>query len=162
MKNKEEQLLYWREWRKKNRNKCIEATKKWKKNNPEKVRIWLEKNREKRNLQAIERRKKNPEKFRLAKLKFRRIHHDRLITEERNKRIDVIKKYGGTCICCGETQIAFLALDHIKGGGNKHRREVGRKMYLWAIKNNYPKILQVLCHNCNQAKHIYGKCPHKK
>lgn len=162
MKTKEEKLLYWREWRKKNRSKCIEATKRWRENNPEKVKDWEDKNRKRRNELAKERRRKNPEKFREAKRLFRERHHERLILEERTVRINVIKQYGGRCSCCGESEIAFLALDHINGGGNKHRQEVGRKMYLWARKNNYPKILQVLCHNCNQAKHIYGKCPHKK
>lgn len=162
MKTKEEQLLYWKQWREKNRKSCIERTKKWRERNPEKVKLWVDKNREKINKRAKERRRENPDKYKLAKLKFRTIHHDRLILEERIKRMNVIIKYGGSCVCCGENEIAFLALDHIQGGGNKHRKEVGRKMYLWAIKNNYPPILQVLCHNCNQAKHIYGKCPHKK
>ena len=32
----------------------------------------------------------------------------------------------------------------------------------WIIKNNFPKGFQILCHNCNSAKAVYGKCPHEK
>jgi hypothetical protein len=50
----------------------------------------------------------------------------------------------------------YLQLDHIDGGGDKHRRSIfGRKqgaMSKWARKNNFPKILQLLCANCHQAK----------
>lgn len=70
------------------------------------------------------------------------------------------------CQCCGETTIQFLAIDHINGGGNRHRREVvggsGAYVYSWLKKNNYPDGFQVLCNNCNQAKSNYGKCPHEK
>lgn len=86
--------------------------------------------------------------------------------KEYNKKIryECLSYYGGNppkCACCGETEIAFLALDHINGGGNKHRREVGRSITYWAFHNNFPKGLQVLCHNCNMAKHHLGTCPHK-
>src|ERR1035437_3095968 len=33
--------------------------------------------------------------------------------------------YGGTCICCGETNLHFLSFDHINGGGGKERRALG-------------------------------------
>ena len=32
----------------------------------------------------------------------------------------------------------------------------------WIKKNNFPKGFQILCHNCNVAKGIYGECPHEK
>lgn len=77
-------------------------------------------------------------------------------------RTEVIKHYGGKCICCGEDRIPFLALDHIEGNGNKHRKLIKTTaMTYWARKNNYPPIFQVLCHNCNMAKHYQGICPHK-
>ena len=75
--------------------------------------------------------------------------------------------YGGnppTCACCGESAIEFLCMDHINGGGEKHRKEVGAgvKLYRWLIKNNYPEGFRVLCHNCNSALGFYGYCPHHK
>ena len=77
------------------------------------------------------------------------------------------------CWCCEESHIEFLALDHIAG-----RKEMDSESGLvklgysssmvktvlsnWIIKNNFPKGFQILCHNCNQAKAVYGKCPHEK
>ncbi len=74
---------------------------------------------------------------------------------------EVMDKYGGKCKCCGEKELVFLTIDHINGGGNKHRKIIGKNIYVWLKKNNYPKGFQVLCWNCNAAKHILGKCPHK-
>jgi hypothetical protein len=57
----------------------------------------------------------------------------------------------------------FLCIDHINGGGSKHRRE-GKfpSMYQWLKTHNFPEGFQVLCHNCNMAKFIYGVCPHRE
>jgi len=65
------------------------------------------------------------------------------------------------CQCCGEDHIEFLAIDHINNDGAAHRRRVGRGIYHWLVKNNFPPGFQVLCHNCNFAKSAYGTCPHK-
>ena len=80
------------------------------------------------------------------------------------QRLEVIKYYGGRCSCCGESDPCFLAIDHINGGGNKHRKSLGQAHCItprWYIKNNFPKGFQVLCHNCNMAKGLYGRCPHE-
>ena len=73
------------------------------------------------------------------------------------------------CVCCGESYYEFLAVDHIEGGGNSHRKSLSKTnsvhygdLYNWLIKNNFPKGFQILCHNCNLAKGFYGSCPHKK
>lgn len=63
------------------------------------------------------------------------------------------------CACCGETILEFLSLDHIHGGGNKHKREV-RHVYIWIVRHNFPEGFRVLCHNCNQSLGAYGYCPH--
>lgn len=82
-------------------------------------------------------------------------------------KADTMAAYGGHCVCCGETGIAFLTIDHIYGGGNIERREkfngvAGKAFYLWLKRNDYPKEnYQILCHNCNQAKSICGVCPHQ-
>lgn len=87
-------------------------------------------------------------------------------TRERNKcmREEVLAAYGNRCACCGETEPHFLSLDHVNGGGNAHRREVGmsQSIYRWAKKNDYPLTLQILCFNCNLAKGFYGICPHQE
>ncbi len=78
----------------------------------------------------------------------------------------VYAAYGGyICQCCGVTEPSFLSLDHIEGNGGKHRKAVGGNgpvMHAWIIKNNFPPIFQVLCMNCNLARHLNGGiCPHK-
>ena len=83
--------------------------------------------------------------------------------EYRNRvRKEVIEKYGGKCNCCGESNLVFLAMDHIDGGGGKHLKQIKNHISFWLRKNNYPIGFQVLCHNCNMAKHILGVCPHVK
>ena len=39
--------------------------------------------------------------------------------------------------------------------------ELTPSLYKW-IKENVPRDLQILCHNCNAAKQIYGICPHSR
>src|SRR6267378_97820 len=80
----------------------------------------------------------------------------------------VFYAYGGyICACCGETEKRFLSIDHIDGGGNKHRKETGMKsgseFYIWLRLQNYPAGYQVLCYNCNLGKrHNNNVCPHKE
>lgn len=79
-------------------------------------------------------------------------------------RQTVLNHYGAKCVCCGETVKQFLTIDHINGGGNQHRKEVGsgRNMMVWIIKNNFPKDFQILCFNCNCGRQLNkGICPHK-
>ena len=74
----------------------------------------------------------------------------------------VIKKYGGSCICCSENIICFLAIDHIDGGGNKHIKSVG-KLYNWLVRKDFPPGFQTLCFNCNTGKQKNkGICPKHK
>lgn len=83
-------------------------------------------------------------------------------------RVDVLNAYSNDdpkCICCGEKEIKFLALDHINNDGKKDRKEFGwgNAFYFYLRKHNYPDKhkYQILCHNCNMAKQFYGSCPHK-
>lgn len=82
------------------------------------------------------------------------------------RKVAVIERYGGKCACCGETEPAFLAIDHINGQGNAHRREMGNRggqsFYLWLKREGYPEGYRVLCHNCNMARSILGICPHRR
>lgn len=74
-----------------------------------------------------------------------------------HNKIKVINAYGGKCKSCGESAIEFLVIDHIKNGGNEHRRELGGTSYLyrWLIQNNFPQDdFQALCYNCNIIKEI--------
>jgi hypothetical protein len=83
------------------------------------------------------------------------------------QRMKVLRHYGGespACACCGESELAFLAVDHIDGGGNQHAKEIGgagSNLIRWLIDHDYPDGFQILCHNCNVAKSILGACPHQ-
>lgn len=81
------------------------------------------------------------------------------------KRLAVISHYGGKCACCGETNLEFLTVDHIDGGGREHRKEIGdssEMLVSWLIKNDFPPGFQILCSNCNLSKYIGGVCVHRR
>lgn len=81
-------------------------------------------------------------------------------------KIQTMNAYGGPiCKCCGENEIKFLAIDHIDGGGNKHRKQIGsggNVLLADLRKRGFPGGFQVLCWNCNWGKHVNGGiCPHE-
>ena len=137
IKDREKYNAYQRKWSKKNKDKRLKAQTKWRHANPEKVKL-----QNKRSVPNVRKRR----------------HRDSLI---------VLKHYGGDipkCKCCEETELMFLTIDHINGGGRKHRIETKNYgLKRWIIKNKFPKEFQILCMNCNLGKHLNnGLCPHKK
>lgn len=117
------------------------------------VSIWRKNNKEKVNAYRKVYVAKYPEKI---KEKGRRNSK----VKRKRQREKILNAYGGTCVCCGETEAKFLAVDHIFSDGKEHRKEIG-DFYGWLIQNNFPKDrFQLLCHNCNLAKEFYGECPH--
>jgi hypothetical protein len=100
---------------------------------------------------------------------IRKVENARNLDRRRREKDAVFAAYGGyVCACCGETEKAFLTLDHLNNDGNKHRKQVagrtsgaGAWTYAWAIKNRFPPVFQVLCMNCNWGKRVNGVCPHK-
>jgi hypothetical protein len=111
----------------------------------------------KRNLEVDKKwRDKNKEKLRKLNKKYSKNYRDKL------KNL-VLEHYGKKCACCGESNIKFLTIDHINGGGTKHRKKINTQINYWLVKNNFPKGFQTLCFNCNWGKHINGGiCPHKE
>jgi hypothetical protein len=101
---------------------------------------------------------------------YREVNKERFKVRNKEYRLKMrmmaFEKYGGAiCSCCGEKEIAFLALDHIDGGGTQQRKILkgGSAIYHWVYKNNYPEGFRVLCHNCNWGIHVNnGICPHKR
>jgi hypothetical protein len=83
-------------------------------------------------------------------------------------KVQVVDAYGGRCACCGETEIAFLSVDHIHGGGNKHRRSLDKRygfggIYEWLRDQGFPKDeFRILCMNCQIATRYGRECPHQK
>jgi hypothetical protein len=113
---------------------------------------------------------------------YYKANQDRILEGVRNRRkkyrLEALQHYsGGTpkCSCngCTETHIEFLTIDHIGGGGSKHRRELsspgrqnqrspgGLAFYYWLRNNNYPEGFRVLCWNCNCSRGLHGYCPHE-
>lgn len=84
-------------------------------------------------------------------------------------RLETMKAYGGKCSCCGESEPAFLTIDHEEGGGNIHREEVvgskrrgGTRFYAWLKKQGWPAGFRVRCWNCNSGAALNGGiCPHE-
>lgn len=82
--------------------------------------------------------------------------------EATRAKIEGIAHYGGKCSCpsCGETQLEFLTLEHLRGRDKTKKRRTGKLAWLEAKRAGYPDDFTVLCFNCNCAKGIYGTCPH--
>lgn len=79
---------------------------------------------------------------------------------QRKARNKVIEAYGGKCTCCGEPRNHFLSLEHVNGGGRKHRQSLGNKqLWFYILKEGCPKDkYTILCFNCNLARGFYGYC----
>lgn len=119
---------------------------------------------------------KNPNKFTEKSKKWRKDNPEKQ-KEIKTKAILKIKKEAFSllgvnppkCECCGEKEINFLCIDHIKNDGNKERQELklrGGSDFYRFIRNKYNPALerkyQILCFNCNNGKRINkGICPHK-
>lgn len=151
---------------------CITCVKEYRINNIEKFReydrINYLKNGDKVRQKSKDYRKNNQEKCRLRDKKYRQDNLEYLNEYDRKRTKDeklaVIKNYGGKCVCCGENKFEFLTIDHVNGGGNKHRKKMGiagNSFYKWLRKLNYPKDeYRLLCMNCNSSLGWYGYCPH--
>lgn len=95
---------------------------------------------------------------------FCKARKERNIRDKKN----AIEHYGGVppkCACCGERHVEFLTIDHIHGGGTKHRRQLvhgSGATYRWLRDQNWPSGFRVLCINCNYSRGLFGYCPHEK
>lgn len=67
-------------------------------------------------------------------------------------REQVLEQYDRRCGVCGfDKDVRILQLDHINGGGNQERREIGtRGIRRKALE--HPELYQLLCPNCNWTK----------
>ncbi len=67
-----------------------------------------------------------------------------------------------SCACCGETEYFFLTIDHINGGGHRHRLTMPGGGLIFRLKrDNFPPGYRILCYNCNCVRGHYPKCPHE-
>lgn len=79
------------------------------------------------------------------------------LSQQRVRR-EVLTYYGnGKCACvrCGESRLACLSIDHIKGGGHRHLVKLGKsgsQFIYWLRQQGFPKGYQTLCMNCQCVK----------
>jgi len=145
----EERREYYKRYYQKNRERILKRMKEYRRRNLERLRAYdRERYWKKRRLQRMEYERK-----RRFQMKYTVLRH--------YSKSDI-----PFCECCGEKRIEFLTIDHILGGGNKHRKQLGtgkgsKGFYKWLIENNFPDGYRVLCFNCNTALASYGYCPHK-
>lgn len=153
-KYKHQVITYYREWRKKNRNKLNRKARARYHKDPEKEMRrhakWVEANRDRLNAYCRANRLKHKEKINRSAKAYRAKAKD-----------EVFRHYGGyKCACCGESNRKFLTMDHmVKGTHGKYER---KQLCIWIKQHNFPPHFQVLCYNCNLGRDKNnGVCPHK-
>ncbi len=84
------------------------------------------------------------------------------------QKVDILTHYGGgkcACVKCGFDDIRALTIDHINGGGNRHRNSLCMPFYQWLVDNDFPLGYRTLCMNCQfivkaqLSRHRYIKRP---
>ena len=132
-------------------------------------RLWELAHREERNAQKRAARKAQPEKAKARDRAYNQAHRKQRKAYNQAHtqalKLEVFKAYGGAeCLCCHETMLEFLTLDHIANDGAEHRRQSvgkGSAFYHWLKQQGYPPGIRVLCFNCNCALGLFGYCPHR-
>ncbi len=163
---------YKKQYQTKNKDKIKQKKHEDYLKNKESLKIYRKQYREK-NKAKIKQRKyayylKNREsiiKKNSIYVKINRLQHNARGTKAKNKlKREVFSHYCGGEARCQECKqiddLGLLTIDHINGGGNKHRREIGKrncggyKIYQWLKRNSYPEGFQVLCFNCQFKKKL--------
>ena len=92
------------------------------------------------------------------------------------RKLRIFAALGGQCVVCHESDMAFLVVDHIAGGGRAQRRILGGGTpgFYREVERSGPDVTlyAILCHNCNHRKSLseragtrkqcsceYGDCP---
>lgn len=95
---------------------------------------------------------------RLSKRKSRARLKERVLTRYSPK--------GGLGCCwaeCDWVDIRALSLDHLKGGGTRHRKDIGvGEMYGWIVRKGYPRGYQTLCMNHQFVKKAENNEDHRR
>lgn len=111
----------------------------------------------------------NKERSIARNLEWRESNWDKVLEANRRyatkKRQEVVALLGSKCRCCDERRFSFMSIDHINGGGNKHRKRVPSPATFYnevmqAIRAG-SKEYQLLCMNCNHSKRRLGVCEHE-
>ncbi len=82
---------------------------------------------------------------------------------DRRRRVNlkVLTYYGNgklACVWCGFTDIRALSIDHINGGGSKHRQVISNRWSCDYLRSEgFPMGYQTLCMNCQFIKKVAGR-----
>lgn len=75
---------------------------------------------------------------------------------------EFIEAYGGCCQCCGETEISFLTVEHMREFSKKLIYAAKYTLLSRLKRLGWPEGYTVLCFNCNLSTKEYGTiCVHK-
>ena len=137
--------IYYRE----NREVMLASRRAYKAENREGIKkaqhIWYEENKERCKARTKQYYEQNKDRAKL----WRRNRRHRI-------KIEALTYYGkGTlaCVTCGENRLPCLTLDHINGGGRKHREAWNNQsIYDIVKKEGLPHQYQTLCMNCQFIK----------
>lgn len=79
-------------------------------------------------------------------------------------KLEFLVEYGGKCVCCGETNIEFLTVEHKRGISGRALiadRSFGGGLYVNLKGRGWPKEqYEILCFNCNCSKEGDEPCLH--
>jgi len=148
--DKRERTEYNRQWRQTHREHKREQNRKWRENHKEHIReynIAYSKSHQDRYKYPY-----NPEQARGERAKY-----------NAKLRREVLTHYGDgklACVICEENRLPCLSIDHINGGGNKHRKMLGLRagipFYQWLRIQGYPLGFRTLCMNCQAFTRCIG------
>jgi hypothetical protein len=159
-----------RAWQKRNAEKGREASKRYYVRNPERVRAKEKRYREENKEKVLENARKahalrfaaDPGKYRRKAERYRKAHVEELRVKRNRyhaeRRKAVLNHYGNRCSWpgCNVTDPDMLQIDHVNGGGLRHRKELGcgpggsgTTVCAFLIKNNFPPGFRILCANHN-------------
>ena len=71
-------------------------------------------------------------------------------------KIKILDFLGRRCVCCGETDEMYLEVDHVYNDGYKEKSGSNKWRVMYKKLQVEPGRYQILCSNCNRAKHTNG------
>ena len=151
----------------KGRNRCLECNRayyrEYLRTHPE------QKERQRENVRRWERSEKGRQYRAKYFARYYAANYQRLRAHTRAWRAQIDAKlreiYGSVCACCGETEPAFLTIDHVNGDGAEDRKKHGghRQLRFWLSQQPKLPDYRMLCWNCNCGRRLNnGVCPHEE
>ena len=119
--------------------------------------------REQERLNAIKYREEHPTRQAENQARWYKKHKERVLAEQRGRRTadkqHFFEMYGWVCVCCGESRMGFLTIEHKDGNTSSGRSTAELRR---AIAEYRPDQWETRCYNCNCGRATNnGICPHK-